>query len=949
MSSEDLENRALNLLNKSSNDNGDNKDNQSAARYWVFTQFNYKTNYEWYDPCIVNAPKGKQPLEKVPEIISIEEGIQRFATNFCSYLIYGREKATEKLTEHLQGCFVLRERKTFNYIKTNTNKKIHLEKMDKCLLANIIYCKKEHDYWEHCDKKFNIPKPPNKKKFTTHKERCENAIEKAKKGKLLEIDADLLISNLKNLQQIQYLHLNESVQLDLHLGSKFGNYFKNHFIWIKGKTGTLKSYNAHKIAECLYIFMLKYCEKHNLPKPNAEIWGIPYIKDLNKWYQNYKWQKVMLIEEVQPDFCKNNLSRFKRWFDQYAYPAEFKGGDVGLIRPEFIIITSNYSMDECFIQEGIDLEKDYAPMKRRILEITVDKMSYIIWPNHKLLNIEYNSKETIINYEKQFIENVLTIQGHNDNSTFENTIITDPNIIEKTISEFEYVIDLKNALIPKPNTKLDKPSTSNNQESQEKPSFIIVDNNEDLYQTPKKKRKIDIIIPETPVKKQKRNKSLSPNLDSPTKPVLERQNAILIDSQDYKPKEIMCIDCNKFTATIENPFCAFCDFIINENPGKTEQPICRTCKKHFDSITNGHCSFCTYNLMKSYNVNHPNTFKIKETQIISEPPSPETNDVPPNTPSFKSLSDDDLINILNNAKNELNQDVPQLSNSQETQQNTNFIPQFDGADDFLYDYNGKDHQPNNKKRKIDTSFKDENGNTWKSIKQKKFIESKIKECQDINKTVIQLKSEIKHVTDFMINKNKQTQIELLTLKKQKIIKEFKLDQYNWIDDDTYTDPNICHYCNRGVINQCSCFPVYVKNLPFNTIQEKMVWRDRIIQGLEIIKPYNKKIKELVNKINNKNTSLSDLEILCNELNWQNTLRNQSIKNYKLQNVLPNKIYPTKCDYCNLDCKRICECSGNLIFYDENGKAYQENKSKWPVDNDETFDQWQEQDHHSDEF
>ena len=410
----------------------------------------------------------------------------------------------------------------------------------------------------------------------------------------------------------------------------------------------------------------------------------------------------------------------------------------------------------------------------------------------------------------------------------------------------------------------------------------------------------------------------------------------------------MCIDCKKFSATVENPFCLCCSFIDDYQNGKTEQPICRTCKKPFDSIINGHCSSCTFYLMKSYNINHPNTFEIEETPIISEPSSPETNDVPPNTPSFDPLPDDALDEIFNNAKNESNQDVPQLSNSQETQPKTDFIPQFDGADDFLYDYNGKDHQPN-KKQKIDTSFKDENGNVWKSIKQKKFIESKIKVCQDINKIIIQLKGEIKYGVDFMINKNKQTQIELLTLKKQKIIKEFKLNQYNWIDDDTYTDPNICHYCNRGVINQCSCFPIYIKDLPFNTMHEKMVWRDRITQGLEVIKPYNKKIKELVNKINNKNTTLSELELLCSELNWQNTLRKQTIKNYKLQNVLPNKIYPTKCDYCNMNCKRICECSGNLIFYDENGKAYQENKSKWPIDNDEAFDQWQEQDHHSDEF
>ena len=917
---------------------------QSEAKYWIFTQFYYDQKIEFTNP------------DNTKEMITREESIQRFAANHCSYLTYGREKATTTLTPHLQGCLVLRIKKRYTFIKNNSNNGIHLKKMKSCLLANIIYCHKEKDWWTYKADNFTEPKKPKTLTGKKYIDRCNEAIQKAKYGNILDIDADILIGNLKNLQQIKYLEISKDVELNLLLGTKFGNYFQNHFLWLKGKTGTLKSYNTHKIGEILFKWLCKYNDLNNLPLPNANIWRIPYIKDLNKWFQNYCFEKIMIIEEADLTFCKNNVSRFKRWLDQYAFPGEFKGGDVGLIRPEFIIITSNFSLQDCFTQEGMDYEKDYLPMQRRVMEIDLDKKGYIIWPNLKLLTIEYNSKQTAKEYDQKFTENMYDLQEKLFDNLYTKEKITDPNKIRELFEGYTKYVDLEQAeqilnenqnMVNKPTTNQNKPSTSK-PSTPEKSSFMIINDNENLYQTPNKKRTIDITIPETPIKKTKKDKSSSPNLDSPTKLVLERQNAIIIDSQEYKNNDINCIDCNNHSANKENPFCLCCNFVECYEQSSQTKPICRTCKKSFDQLTNGHCSECTYNLMKVYILNHPNTFDIQETQLLPESPSLEST---PSTPDFDPLPDEDLDDIFKNAKNNSEQNVPQLSNSQETQPTITNIPQFDGADDYYEEHLNKKSRKNNndEKDKTNTYFKDGNGNIWASIKQKQLIESKIKECQNINKTIISLKGDIKYGTDFMIRKNKQTQVELLTLKKQKIIKEFKLNKYNWIDDDTYIDPNICHYCNSGVLNQCSCFPVYLKDLSFKTLHEKNLWRDRMNQGLEVIKPINKEIKSLVQKINNKNTTLSELEDLSSELNWKNVMRDQHIKNYHLQNVLPNKIYPDKCDYCNLDCKRICECSGSLTFYDKNGKPYDKNKSKWPIDDDEAFDQWQEQDRHSDEF
>lgn len=110
---------------------------------------------------------------------------------------------------------------------------------------------------------------------------------------------------------------------------------KNEWYW--GPTGTGKSRKAHT------------------ENPDA------YIKNQNKWWDGYKGQDVVIIEEWSPD-VKGLTSYLKIWSDRYPFNAEVKGSS-DKIRPQKIIITSNYSMEECF--EGEDLNA----LKRRFKQI----------------------------------------------------------------------------------------------------------------------------------------------------------------------------------------------------------------------------------------------------------------------------------------------------------------------------------------------------------------------------------------------------------------------------------------------------------------------------------------------------------------------------------------------------------------------------------------------------
>ena len=83
-----------------------------------------------------------------------------------------------------------------------------------------------------------------------------------------------------------------------------------------------------------------------------------YVKGCNKWWDGYHGQDNVLLDDWDP---KHDVlvSHLKIWSDRYPFRAECKGSSL-MACPKRIIVTSNYSIEQCFPNQ-----EDVAAIKRR--------------------------------------------------------------------------------------------------------------------------------------------------------------------------------------------------------------------------------------------------------------------------------------------------------------------------------------------------------------------------------------------------------------------------------------------------------------------------------------------------------------------------------------------------------------------------------------------------------
>lgn len=265
-----------------------------------------------------------------------DEDIENIKRLDVKYLLFAYEKAPSTGKDHLQGFFFLKNKMRFKAIQNMLFNKAFVFPCQGSIESNREYCLKTRQ----CDKAAGIL--PNEVYYeqgdipsrgSGNKDKWDKAKQAAIEGRMDDIPAKMYIQNVKSFEFIHQQYEVKKPDLD---GEQLNN------LWLFGPPGTGKS-------RLCRMFHSSY-----------------YVKPLSKWWNNYKDEEVVIIEEVGKEHGKWLGEFLKIWADRYNFIAESKGSSRN-IRPKHILVNSNYSIHEIFATQTDDMLS--RAITRRFMEV----------------------------------------------------------------------------------------------------------------------------------------------------------------------------------------------------------------------------------------------------------------------------------------------------------------------------------------------------------------------------------------------------------------------------------------------------------------------------------------------------------------------------------------------------------------------------------------------------
>jgi hypothetical protein len=259
-------------------------------------------------------------------VIEPQEYVDSIVAMGCRYCIVGVEVG-ESGTRHFQGVVVFTNQRAFSGVQKQLQG-AHIEAMRGTLEQAITYCEKDGDVYEAGERPMS-----KSEQGKAGAEVYRKVIDLARQGncnEIVEYAPAIYLQHYASIQRIREANLQEVKDLEKPCG-----------IWLVGPSGAGKSHLVRNIRMRVYD------------------------KLFNKWWDGYQAQPIALLDDADPRNTEKLQDFLKRWTDQYGFHAEIKGGSRKL-RPQFVVITSQYTIKECFEDANT---RDAMSRRCRVIEV----------------------------------------------------------------------------------------------------------------------------------------------------------------------------------------------------------------------------------------------------------------------------------------------------------------------------------------------------------------------------------------------------------------------------------------------------------------------------------------------------------------------------------------------------------------------------------------------------
>ncbi len=288
-----------------------------------------------------------------------------FDPNVHAYLIGGKEICPTTGTPHIQGYVVFNYRKRLSGVKkwlprAHWEIKVKKSTPQQCR----VYCMKDKEFIEYGE----LPKTAGQAARQRCQQMWDAAYQNAKRQDLESIPKCMLIRYYHAFKRIAQ----DNPVIPADLPEKLN-------LWIVAPTGYGKSTYARD----------KY--------PDF------YDKAPNKWWIGYRNQPAIICDDFGPKQCEFLGWYMKRWADVFPFPMETKGGG-RMIRPEHIVVTSQYTIGECFFdvltREAIENRFKVLELERwQTRALLTDEVLPEEFDDRTRTTVEYDSAEMDISVD----------------------------------------------------------------------------------------------------------------------------------------------------------------------------------------------------------------------------------------------------------------------------------------------------------------------------------------------------------------------------------------------------------------------------------------------------------------------------------------------------------------------------------------------------------------------